>query len=552
MLANVFTKTIRDRWRGWAIAVAAVGSLVVMGMSVYRGIDLSVIASLPEAYLSLIGIRGGMDVGALAVGAIYGSYGSMTFAAMALVMGAASIAGEERKGTIGLLLANPKSRTHVLLSKTASLVVLSAAAAVLMWGVVYFSAQTLDISLGELDLVALNVHMFANALFYGLLATAIGAATGNRGVAVGASAGVLVVGFLGTGLMPLIEGGEKWAKVFPWYYFNGSEPLYNGIDWGHVAVLTGASVLLGVVAVAGLARRDLKSQSVGTTMLDRLRAAPATKKLADRLAGSARVSSIWLKTASEYQTLLLACAAYMFLLQGFMMGPFYSAIPKETLDFAASLPKNMIVLFGGGDMSTPQGWYQLETFGMMAPIIVMVVTIAIGAGAIAGEEAKRTMGLLLANPVSRSRVLAEKAWAMVLYGSLVGVATFAGVWLGSVVGDLGMDVGNIAATCLLLTLVGLAGGALALALGAGTGRKGVAVYGAVGAALGLHLLNSLGEMNGDISGLQKLSPFYYYLSSDPLNNGMDWGHAAVLAAICVLLVASSFWLFQRRDIREGE
>ena len=48
MLANVFTKTIRDRWLGWAIAVAVVGSFVWLGMLAYQGIDLSVMESFPR------------------------------------------------------------------------------------------------------------------------------------------------------------------------------------------------------------------------------------------------------------------------------------------------------------------------------------------------------------------------------------------------------------------------------------------------------------------------------------------------------------------------
>ncbi len=44
--------------------------------------------------------------------------------------------------------------------------------------------------------------------------------------------------------------------------------------------------------------------------------------------------------------------------------------------------------------------------------------------------------------------------------------------------------------------------------------------------------------------------FYYYLSSDPLINGMHWGHAAVLGGLFVILVAAAVVLFQRRDLRQ--
>ena len=200
-------------------------------------------------------------------------------------------------------------------------------------------------------------------------------------------------------------------------------------------------------------------------------------------------------------------------------------------------------------MSTPEGWYTLETFGLMAPLSVVFVTAIVGAGALAGEESRRTMALLLSNPIPRSRIVLEKAAAMVLFGIAVGVATFAGVALGSVLGGLGMSVGNIAATATLQVLVGLVFGALALALSAGTGRTGVAIFGTAGAALAFHLLNSLANITGADSAVEWVSPFRYYLGSNPLVNGMDWGDAVVLAVLAFALIGLSLTLFQRRDIR---
>ncbi|MAG35068.1 MAG: hypothetical protein CL878_02295, partial [Dehalococcoidia bacterium] len=380
MLANVFAKTTRDRWMGWAIAVGSLTLMLVFGMSIYRDIDLTIYTSLPEAYLSLIGIGENVDVGGLAISAIQGFYGTVTLAALALAMGATSIAGEERNGTIGLLLGNPKSRTHVLVAKAAAMVLLTGLSALIMWGVVYPIAAMLGVEIGGMDVGALTLHMLVSALFYGCLAMVIGAWTGNRGAAVGGTVGVLVVSFFAVGFLPLIEGWENVAKAFPWYYFNSSQPVYNGVEWSHVSVLFAASVVFAVASVFGVNRRDLKGQSVGVSLVERLLGNPLTRKIIGRLAGSARVSSIWFKTASEYQGMLLITAVLMFLFMGISMGPFYTAMPKEALNAFADFPEEIIAMVGGGDISTPEGWYQLETFGMMAPIAVMVVTVAIGAG----------------------------------------------------------------------------------------------------------------------------------------------------------------------------
>jgi ABC-2 type transport system permease protein len=98
--------------------------------------------------------------------------------------------------------------------------------------------------------------------------------------------------------------------------------------------------------------------------------------------------------------------------------------------------------------------------------------------------------------------------------------------------------------------VGLVFGALALAFSAGTGRTGVAAYGTAGAALVFHLLTSFVNITGAVSALEWVSPFHYYLGSDPLMNGMAWGSAGILAVLALVLIALSFVLFQRRDIRQ--
>lgn len=113
-----------------------------------------------------------------------------------------------------------------------------------------------------------------------------------------------------------------------------------------------------------------------------------------------------------------------------------------------------------------------------------------------------------------------------------------------------MSISAIAATSLLVTLVGLAFGALALALSAGSGRVRLATYGTVGTALIAFVINALLPFSDNLSGYARLSPFYYYLGNDPLVNGMHWGHGAVLIGLTIGLVVSAVVLFDRRDLRQ--
>ena len=48
--------------------------------------------------------------------------------------------------------------------------------------------------------------------------------------------------------------------------------------------------------------------------------------------------------------------------------------------------------------------------------------------------------------------------------------------------------------------------------------------------------------------LSKLSPFYYYIDGDPITNGLNFMHAAVLMGLTGVLLAVALITFERRDL----
>lgn len=549
LVSSILLKTVRDRWLGWLVATVALGLLLWWGMAIYSQIDLSVYSSMPEVMLRMLGIPRNAGVGSLAYGAIYASYGAVTLAALALALGASAIAGEERDGTIGLLLANPRSRGRVLAEKAGAMVVLVALGALVLWVWARLAPALTGTDVQGMHPGALVVHLAVNAVFYGFLALAVGAWTGRSALAAGVSTLVMLVSWLGTGLLPMVEGWADAARVLPWHYYADSQPVRHGVAWADLAVLLAGAALLAATAGAGLARRDLRSRSVGESLVDRLRAHRLTRRAADLLAGPVRVQSIWTKTVSEHQTLVLVVSYVMVLVMGVVIGPTYQMMDQAVLDFTTSLPDTLLAMVGGADMSTPEGFYLAETFSIYGPAAVMVVTVTMGARALAGEEAHHTMGLLLGNPVSRTRVVLEKAVAMVVNACLVGLATWFGVALGSWLAGLGMSPARIAAISLLLTLLGLVFGGLALLVGAATGSVRVAASVAAGTALAAYLLNSFLPLDPGLAGLARCSPFHYYLAGDPLNRGLDLADAGVLAVLFAATLAGAVGLFGRRDLR---
>jgi ABC-2 type transport system permease protein len=547
MLASPFTKALRDRWISVAVASVGMGLMLLGGMAVYRNLDLSIYQDLPDGVRELFGFSDVNSVGQLAYGAIYSFMAALALAGVAISIGSSSVAGEERNGTMGILLGNPESRSRLLGSKTAALATLVVAGALTLWAAALLAPELLGVDISDIHIGALMLHMLAISLFFGMLALTIGACSGSPSAASGGSAAVLIVSYLASSVLPLV-GLDGLARFFPWFYFNGSDPLNNGADPGHLAILFGGSALLAVIALAGFRRRDLRERTVGVSLVDRRRDNPATHAVIERLEGSARVSGIFVKTVSAHQG-LLAVTGLIVAALGVWMGPMYSQIDQNLATLTGSLPDSVLALIGNADMSTPEGWLTGEMFSLTVPVATITVGVVIGARALAGEEKQRTMSLLLANPVSRSRIVLTKAAAMLLHLFLLGLIIFGGVLLGSWLGGLGVSAAGLAGLTLLATLLGAVFGSLALGIGAATGRVPVATYAAAGAAALAYIANSMLSLSSALGDLARLSPFFYYLTGDPLVNGLQWGHAAALGGLTGALVAASMVLFNRRDLR---
>ena len=535
-------------WRGPTIAVVAIFATLVLGTTVYARMDVGIYDSLPEAVRNLMGIPEGAGVETLAYSYMLDTLGSLVLGGIAIAIGARAVAGEEADGTLSLLLGAGTSRVRFLVWKALALGLLVTLSGVLIWGSAELSPILLGTDKGDSMLAASLAHLTANALLHGFLAFAIGAATGRKGVAVAAAAGVMVLGWLLAGLLPLFDETRAWAKFVPWTWFTGSQPLLNGVDGGHLALQLGSVVLLFGIAVVGFTSRDLRIGSPAT-LRDRLRSLPAIGALGDRFAISARSRGLFALLFSQRLAMVSLIALGMFLWMGVVMGPLYSAMAGQLDEFSASLPTELMAMMGVGDMSTAEGFYWAETMGLVAPIAVIVVGVAAASGGIAGQEQARHMSLLLAAPVPRWRVVASSAAVMVLYVVVVTVATMAGIWTGSAIAGLGMDGGSIAGAGLHLFLLGCVYGGAALLVAAATGVPGAALWASAGLAVVGHFSSAYLGLSEDTEGWAVISPFHFYAADDPLINGASWESVLVLGFLAVVLVAAAFPLFQRRDLR---
>lgn len=213
------------------------------------------------------------------------------------------------------------------------------------------------------------------------------------------------------------------------------------------------------------------------------------------------------------------------------------------------LPKGVAGLLGGADYGTITGWMRGEIGAVYGPLVIAAVAITGAAGSTAGEEEAGILGLTLAYPVSRASLVLAKAAAMGVAVAVVALGTLIGLVAGVAVAGGGIPAGHLAALALHLAGFGWAIGALALALGAATGRRIVASAGASAFAVLGFLLNGFAPLVHGVTWLKFVSPFYFYAGHDPLGRGVDAGDLAVMLAASAALIAVAVAGFLRRDLR---
>lgn len=259
MSAPVFAMALRLRWVTIALTMLGMVSAILMVGALFPAVGGSIgKLDLPEGVADLLG---GADYGTITgwmrseIGAVYGP---LVIAAIAITGAVGSTAGEEERGILGLTLAYPIARSHMVLAKAAAVAVSVAAVALATFAglVAGVAAAGGGIAVGDLAALALHLAFFGFA--FGALALALAATTGRAAVASGGAAAFGVLTFLVNGFAPLVDG-IGWLKYLsPFYYCSGHDPIANGVNVGDLVVLGAAAVVLTAAAVVGIGRRDVR------------------------------------------------------------------------------------------------------------------------------------------------------------------------------------------------------------------------------------------------------------------------------------------------------
>lgn len=231
----------------------------------------------------------------------------------------------------------------------------------------------------------------------------------------------------------------------------------------------------------------------------------------------------------------------------------FPSVAESGVDFEAyveSFPPEVQAAFLGGvtDLGTVEGFLLTELYQLIWVLVLGAYFAYAAASLVAGDVERRTVDLLLASPVSRSRIVVAKAVSLLPAIVVVNAVSLFGVFVFvSVIGET-VDPTDFLRLHALFVLYHSANAAVGLVASTALTRTRHARAVALGAVVGTYFLDAL-TYDTDYEWLGTLALSRYFDAAEILIDAeIAWADVGVLLVVAVVGVVLAAELFERRDV----
>lgn len=200
-------------------------------------------------------------------------------------------------------------------------------------------------------------------------------------------------------------------------------------------------------------------------------------------------------------------------------------------------------------LTTIEGLLVVELYQWMIGLLLAGYVVLFAASFVSGEIEKKTMDLLLANPVSRTRILLEKYGALIVMVTVANGALFIGVVAGLAYIGEETDMAWLVYTHILFMPFLLAVGSYSTFLSVvfDDPRRMMSV--GLGILIGSFFLDSISLMSEKYASISKVTLFHYFDPGKSLVlHEIEWNCVLVLCAVAVVFLVAAVEWFNKRDI----
>ncbi|MFC7341988.1 ABC transporter permease subunit [Saccharopolyspora griseoalba] len=229
--------------------------------------------------------------------------------------------------------------------------------------------------------------------------------------------------------------------------------------------------------------------------------------------------------------------------------PTFGGSGSQMAQMIDALPPTLVKTLGYQDIASGAGYAQSTFFGLMGFVLTTIAAISWGAAAIAGAEETGRLELTLAHGVSRTRQVLEASASVAVRVALLGLFAVLLVLALNGPSELELVPINVLAAGVALASVAFLTGAVALAVGAATGRHAWATIAGAIVAIGGYATNAIANQSADLDWLHAISPYAWAWQEEPLESGWPLPGLSALWIACAVLVVLTAWSLNRRDLR---
>lgn len=261
-LKNVLLKTLTDNrltilW--WSIGITLF-NLLVMGFYPSFGDNtqyLDLVKQMPPALVK--GFIGEVGLGPATYlnGKLYLMILPFIFIIFNILFGSQTLADEEKKGTLDLVLSTQIPRWRLVLEKFLALIVLNIILGFVSFISVMGGAVAVNATLNAGHVLAISLSLTALGILFGSLAMGIAAICGNKQISLGLAGAVAVATYMLNALAPLSTQYAHLQKLSPFYYYLEHNPLVNGLKFGDFSVLIICAIVFIIIGLFVFQKRDL-------------------------------------------------------------------------------------------------------------------------------------------------------------------------------------------------------------------------------------------------------------------------------------------------------
>lgn len=224
----------------------------------------------------------------------------------------------------------------------------------------------------------------------------------------------------------------------------------------------------------------------------------------------------------------------------------FPSVEGALSEAAKSYPAALKEAFGVSALTSVEQYLQAEMLSLIVPLALGYLAVRAVASGLSGAAESGRLDVLLSAPVSRSRIAAASFAATGVELAVVLLLTVILTGLGSLVADANLSLSaaiagyaNVWPLALLFAGFGVVATGFSL-------RTSVVTGTVAGALVTMYVIDLVGRLDHDLSGIRYASVFKYY--GNAIEDGIDpLSFAGVTVAAC-LLAALGAWLFERRDL----